>query len=244
MKITIIGNGVMGKIFEHAFSKGKMSRGYTAKAIDRKDPTPESDIYIFAVKPQDFIEAAKRLKGKKGKLIISIMAGIPIATLKKILAGNRVIRSIPNLGAKTNTSMTVWTADKNATSKDRKTAKKIFQAIGEEIEVKTDDMIDKATALSGSGPGFLYFIADQMIKTAKKFGFKEEDSQKLIRQTFLGSVKAWESSDLKAKEMQDKVTSKKGTTLAGIENFKKNKLPKILEKGLKASYKRAREFAK
>lgn len=243
MNLTIIGNGVMGKIFAHALSKDKSS-GFSATAIDREDKTPESDIYIFAVKPQDFTEAAKRLKGKKGKLIISIMAGIPTKTLKRTLPQNRIIRSIPNLGAKTNSSMTVWTADKNATPKDRKTAKKIFQAIGEEIEVKTDDMIDRATALSGSGPGFLYFIADQMVKTAKNFGFKEDAAQKLIRQTFLGAVKAWESSNLKTKEMQDKVTSKKGTTLAGIENFKKNKLPKILEKGLKASYKRAKELAR
>jgi len=244
MKLAIIGTGIMGTLIKDALLKKKLFSAKDLNFVGRDDKTPDTDLYLFAVKPQDFQEASKRLKGKKNKIIISIMAGVPTAKISKFIPGNKVVRSIPNLGAKTSDSMTVWMTKSNLKPKEKSLIKNIFQAIGVEIEVKSDDMVDKATPLAGSGPGFLYFIADQMVKTAKKFGFKEGDSEQMIKQMFIGTAKAWENSDLTAKEMQEKVTSKKGTTLAGIENFKKNKLPQVLEKGLKASYKRAKELSK
>jgi pyrroline-5-carboxylate reductase len=141
---------------------------------------------------------------------------------------------MPNLGIKTFESMTTWHAKGGLSPHQKTLIKKIFSSFGKEFEVNSDDMIFKATALAGSGPGFLYMIADNFTKTAKKFGFKNDEAETLIKQMFIGAVKTWEASNSTAQEMQEKVTSKKGTTLAGINSFKKSHLPQILEKGLKA----------
>lgn len=248
MTITIIGTGTMGTLIKDALLKKNIFTNNNLKFIGRTNPTPKSDIYLFAVKPQDFPEAAKRLKGVKGKLIISIMAGVPTTKINKLIPGNKIVGSMPNLGIKTYESMTTWMCARHPrmslSPKEKTLIKKIFSSFGKEFEVSSDDMIFKATALAGSGPGFLYLIADNLTKTAKKFGFKNDEAETLVKQMFIGAVKTWEASTATAKEMQEKVTSKKGTTLAGLNSFKKSRLPQILEKGLKASYKRAKELAK
>lgn len=244
MTITIIGTGTMGGLIKDALLKKHIFSNNNLKFIGRTDPTPKSDIYLFAVKPQDFPEAAKRLEGVKGKLIISIMAGVPTTKINKLIPGNKIVGSMPNLGMKTFESMTTWYAKSKLSPQQKALIKKIFSSFGKEFEVSSDDMIFKATALAGSGPGFLYFIADNFTKTAKKIGFKDKEAETLIKQMFLGAVKTWEASISTAKEMQEKVTSKKGTTLAGLNSFKKSRLPQILEKGLKASYERAKELSK
>lgn len=244
MKLAIIGTGTMGTLIKDALLKKNIFAKKDLNFIGRNDETSNADLYLFAVKPQDFPEAAKRLKGTKGKILISIMAGVPTSKINKLIPGNKIVRTMPNLGAAALASMTTWMTKGNFSPKEKLLIKKILTSFGEELEVKNDDMIDKALALASSSPGFLYFIADIFTKQALKFGFKDEQAKKIIKQTFLGTVKSWERADLTAKEMQEKVTSKKGTTLAGINSFKKNKLQKVLEKGLIASYKRAKELSK
>ncbi|MBT4056391.1 NAD(P)-binding domain-containing protein, partial [Candidatus Peregrinibacteria bacterium] len=133
MKIAIIGGGVMGSIF---------AKNLTAKVVDRNDKTPEADIYIMAIKPQDFPKAAKRLEDTKGKIIISIMAGVPIARIQKACPGNKIIRSMPNLGAKSAASMTIWKSKGKLSPKEKSSIIKIFKAIGEELEVKSETLVD------------------------------------------------------------------------------------------------------
>ncbi|HPU95127.1 MAG TPA: pyrroline-5-carboxylate reductase [Candidatus Gracilibacteria bacterium] len=251
MKITIIGNGTMGGLIKDALLKKHVFAQKDLFFIGRDDATtPNADIYLIAVKPQDFSEAAKRLKGVKGKILISIMAGIPTSKIAKVLPGNKVVRSMPNLGAKSLSSMTTWMTKGGSSKKnnlypaERKMIKSILSSFGEELEVKNDDMIDKATALAGSGPGFMYFIADALTKQGVKFGFSKDDSQKLIKQMFTGTINTWNSSTETAAELQKKVTSKKGTTEAGINSFKKNKLTSVLSRGLVAAYKRAKQLSK
>ncbi len=234
----------MGTIFQNALSQKEIFNKTDIFLVDRTDQTKLGDIILFAVKPQDFPEAAKRLKGIKNKLIISIMAGVTIAKIKRIAPGNRVVRSMPNLGAKNFLSMTVWKGEKSVTSKEKATIKKIFSSIGEEIEVKSEELIDSATAISGSGPGYIYFIAGAMTKSAQKLGFTKAETKKMVKQTFIGAVDVWKSSDLPLEELEKKVTSRKGTTEAGIKEFKKNSLGKIIEKGMVKARKRAKELSK
>jgi len=241
MKLTIIGNGVMGSAFATSL---KTTKGITANIIDKNNKTPEADIYLFAVKPQDFTEAALRLKGIKGKTIISIMAGVNIAKIKSLLPGNKIVRSTPNLGARVGESMTVWTTKSRLTPKEKTPITKILKSVGVEIEVKNEDLIDAATAIAGSGPAYIYHMADTMIKAAQQYGFAQQDAETLVKQMLIGTSKTWESSKFTASELQEKVTSKKGTTDAGIKEMKKHKLAQALTKGVKAAYKRAKELSK
>lgn len=251
MKITIIGNGIMGGLIKNALLNKHIFAQKDLAFVGREtDETPEADIYLLAVKPQDFPEAARRLKGIKGKILISIMAGTPISKISKLIPGNKVVRSMPNLGAKSLSSMTTWIAKggsnkkNNLTLTEKKAVKIIFSSFGEELEVKNEDMIDKATALAGSGPGYIYFIADILTKQAVKFGFNTEDSQKLIKQMMKGAMNTWNASGSTASELQKKVTSKKGTTEAGINSFKKNKLSTVLSRGVLAAYKRSKQLSR
>ena len=244
MKITIIGGGTMGTIFKDALLKQKVFKKNDLTIVDKGDQTAPADVYLFAVKPQDFSKAAKRLKGTKNKLIISIMAGVTIAKMAKFLPGNKIIRSMPNLGAQASQSMTVWQSKNKLSPKEHAMIKKIFTSIGEEIEVKKEDLIDAATAVAGSGPGYIYFFADQMAKTAHQLGFSVKDATKLAKQTFKGSVQVWLESDSQASDLQKRVTSRKGTTEAGIQTLKKNKFANTLTKGIKAAYKQAKKLSK
>jgi len=244
MKLTIIGTGIMGTFIKDALLKKHIFQKKDLFTVGHEDKkTPNADIYLFAVKPQDFLEASKRLKGVKGKILISIMAGIPTAKIAKLIPGNQIVRSMPNLGAKSCESITTWMTAGHPSQKEKEIIRTIFSSFGEELEVKSDDMINKATALVGSGPGFVYFIADLLTKQAVKFRFSKNDSQKLIKQMFKGAVNTWITSGETAAELQKKVTSKKGTTEAGIKSFQKNKLPHILEKGILTSYNRAKELS-
>jgi len=245
MKITIIGNGTMGGLIKNALLKKHIFAQKDLAFVGREtNETPKADIYLLAVKPQDFPEAAKRLKGIKGKILISIMAGIPTSKILKLIPGNKVVRSMPNLGAQSLSSMTTWRAAGQLTPHQKAIIKTILSSFGEELEVRNDDMIDKATALAGSGPGYIYFIADILTKQAVKFGFSADDSRKLIKQMMKGAMNTWNASDSTASELQKKVTSKKGTTEAGINSFKKNKLPIVISRGVLAAYKRSKQLSK
>lgn len=237
----------MGSIFQNALNQKKIFNGTDVLMVDKTDKIadkPLGDIVLFAVKPQDFPKAAKRLKGVKNKLIISIMAGVTIAKIKRLTPGNRVIRSMPNLGAQNFASMTVWKADKTLSPKEKGIIKKIFSSIGEEIEVNKEELIDSATAVSGSGPGYIYFIAGEMMKAAQKLGFKKIEAEKMVKQTFIGAVDIWKSSNLPVDVLEAKVKSPKGTTEAGIKEFKKNRLGKVIEKGIAKAHRRAKELSK
>jgi pyrroline-5-carboxylate reductase len=239
MKITIIGAGTMGKIFKKSLPKGKVT------IIDKADKTPDSDVYIFAVKPQDFKKAAERLKGVKGKILISIMAGVPISTITKELPGNKIIRSMPNLGSRTGDGMTVWKSKGKFTPAQSKLIKNIFSSIGAELEVKKEDLLDVAVAVAGSGPGYIYHIAASMTKTANQLGFSKKDAELLVKQTLKGSSEVWlAAKETSAEELEKQVTSKKGTTDAAIKTFKKHKLSQTISKGIKAAYARAKELSK
>ena len=235
----------MGKIFEKSLIKGKVFQKPQIKTIDKQNKTPESDIYLFAVKPQDFKKAAQRLAGAKGKIIISIMAGVTSDTIAKELPGNKIIRSMPNLGSRTGDGMTVWKPKGKLTPAQSKLIKKIFGSIGQELEVKKEDLLDVAVAVAGSGPGYIYHIAASMVKTANQLGFSKKDSELLVKQTLKGASTVWSAAkETSAEELEAQVTSKKGTTDAAIKTFKKHKLGQTISKGIKAAYARAKELSK
>jgi len=234
----------MGGIFQNALLGNKVFGKSDLFTVDKNDEMKEAGIYLFAVKPQDFEKAAKGLKGIKGKMIISIMAGVTLRKMENLFPGNTLVRSMPNLGAQTGSSMTVWKAKNKLSPKDKQIIKKILSSIGEEMEVKKEDLIDVATAVAGSGPGYLYFIANEMIKDTEKLGFHRAEAEKIVRQTFKGATDVWRDTGLPVEILQAKVTSKKGTTEAGIKKLKENKMSGTIKKCISAAYKRAKELSK
>src|SRR3989339_791391 len=176
-KVTIIGAGVMGKIFLNALANAKANFFVTVVGHDKsKLSLQNEDLIIIAVKPQSFNELTGELKNKidKNTVVLSIMAGINIQKIKNGLGVKKVMRAMPNLGAKVGKSMTVWTCAAGMSKKEKKLVDDVLRSIGKEMFVNSESVINKATAVSGSGPGFFYSLVESWLAAVESLGFTIE----------------------------------------------------------------------
>lgn len=258
--IGILGFGNMGRAIGVALSS--CHQGFQVLAYDKqksklskirgirkssciKDLVKKSDVVIIAVKPQDIakvLESTKETFLKSKSLLVTIAAGVEIGTFTKVFKGARVIRCMPNLAAIVGESMSFIAASKSCKKADILLAKNLFSCIGEVIVTK-ESMLDKVTAVSGSGPGYIFNFMDGIYKAALKLGFKKADAKNMVLQTFLGSVVLAYASGDDFQGLVKKVASKKGTTEAALKVFKKSAQEKVIEQAVKAACKRAGQLA-
>jgi len=239
-RIGIIGAGVMGSILATRLSKSQVFindndrskligvKNYATIVYNQKELVENSDILILAVRPQDFKKLAKSLKGfiSKDKLIISIMAGVKIETIQRLLDVNQVARAMPNMPSKIGRGVTVW--------KGNFDAGEIFGYLGKEIEVEDEQYIDMATAVSGSGPAYVYLFQELFIDAAKSIGLPNNIAEELVLETISGAV-ALQGS-------RDKVASKGGTTIEAIKVFEENNLALIFKQAVRKAYERSQQL--
>ncbi len=205
----------------------------------------QSDYIVLAVKPQDFTALADELSVQApGKTIfLSIMAGVSIATLKKQLRTQRVVRAMPNLAAQIGQAFVVWKSAFAATAAEKKIIGSVLDSMGTSVTVKTERDIDKATAVSGSGPAYLYYIIELLIHSARSIGFTEVMARAMVEQTIRGAWMVYEQGTATPAELRQQVASKGGTTAAALRTFQKNKLGQAITKGVRAAYDRAKELS-
>jgi len=244
--ICIIGAGAMGSSIASIVSKNEHS--WKLSVVDSKrdySSLSDADVVLIAVKPQSFLELSNSIKTllKEKTLVVSIMAGVSIATIERELHAERVVRAMPNLGAQFAESMTVW-CGKNLTSKDRSFARAFFALMGEQFEVSDEDFVDKATAVSGSGVGFLTYIIEAYIAETIKLGFSPSDASTLVLQTLKATNTLLQKKDKTPEQIRTAVTSKGGTTEAGLTALMKRRLSGIFAKTFKKAYARAKKLSK
>jgi pyrroline-5-carboxylate reductase len=254
MKIALIGFGNMGSAIY-----GGMLKYFPADDILVCDKAPRSGMknfhndvdkvmaqasaVILAIKPQQFAELTASFKvDLSGKLIISIMAGISIAKIKKLTGAKRVIRSMPNLAASVGESLTGWVAGKSAKPADKRLAEKIFSSFGASVELKNEDMINAITALSGSGPAYYFYMTGLLQKKAEKLGFAENEAKLIAEKTLTGSAGLIALNLKSAADWRKSVTSKGGTTEKALKYMKKRGFGQILAKAIDKAKKRAEEL--
>lgn len=263
MTISIIGFGNMGSALCRAFLKHHIVKPKHLTAVDASREKLETakkelgitiatentaaasaDILFLAVKPQSFPEVASELNGKisKNTIVISIMAGISIATMKKLLSHKKIVRSMPNTPAMISEGVTGWCAEKSILPQEKKTIQQLLECTGLAIEVKKERLLNDFTALSGSGPGFFYYVFEQWLKAAKALDLPSAESTKVLAKTLEGSLKLLDFTQEKPEELRAKVTSKGGTTEAGLKILEKAKLEKVFAKTLKAAYNRSKQL--
>lgn len=219
----------------------------------------KADVVILAVKPQDIEGVLDEIKNYvNDKLIISIAAGIPTEYIENRLVGARVIRTMPNLPARVGAGMICLCKGKSATKQDLDFSEELFRVLGETLALNDENMINAATAVSGSGPGFFFdavenksieeirkYATDVFIPSltdsAEKIGFSHEQAIKLAKVTSGGSIAFLEQTKLSPAIAKNLVTSKKGTTEAGLNELHKGG---SLEDAVKAALNRARELSK
>ena len=211
------------------------------------------DTILLAVKPSDMKSVCAQLKPliEEEPLIISIAAGIGSLKIKKYLDNSsyyKLARAMPNLCAKKGMAITGLFGDPNCYGKNGgkmlgKDVSKIFSKIGKVLWVKKESDLDSVTAISGSGPAYIYYIMNAMIDAAEELGLERNAAQKLVAQTIIGAGETGKDIHNLTNEIV-KVSSKGGTTEKAIDVFKQKKLDAVIKQAIKSAHKRSKELSK
>ena len=264
MKIALIGCGNMGQaILSAIISKGvstpeqisvselnqecrdMIASKYGVHATENGgDAIKRSDIVILAIKPQSLDETMKQIGGKfcKGQLVISIIAGKCIASLQNGLKHDAIVRAMPNTPAQIGYGMTVWTATEAVDGQQMAQTRTILEALGKEIYVADEDSIDMATAVSGSGPAYVFLFMESLIQAAERIGLPHDKAHEMVLQLMVGSIKYVYNSDKPLDKLREMVTSPGGTTAAALNVFANGNLAGLVEEAVTAAYNRAKEL--
>jgi len=235
----------------------KFSRAVKAETVaDNLAIVGEARAIVLAVKPQtidavlDQIAPALSANGKgksasRGALFISIAAGVPIARLEQHLGGNaRVIRVMPNAPAMVGQGMAALVGGSRATKSDESFALKIFRAVGEAVVLRDESLLDAVTALSGSGPAYVYLFVQSMAEAAIKEGLSAELAIQMALQTVRGAEQTMRESRLSPSELIRVVASPGGTTEAALKSFNQAGFSEVIAKAIRAAADRSRELGR
>lgn len=203
-----------------------------------------ADIVVFAVKPQEFDAIARGLKGSlaPGQTAVSIMAGVPIARMSRALGHPAIVRVMPNTLAAIGEAISVWTATPDVGAGARAQVSALLAVLGQEIYVDDEKYLDMATALSGSGPGFVFLLIEAFIDAGVHVGFRRDVAEKLVLQTFLGSAKYAQATGKHPAQLRNEVTSPGGTTAAGLFALEDAGVRAAIIDAIEAAFERSKEL--
>ncbi len=210
------------------------------------DVMREADVVILAVKPQVLPALLAELAPlvEPRHLVISIAAGITLAALSRGLGErSRIVRAMPNTPALIREGMTVLVAGAAAAPGDLELAERIFRAAGAVATVAEESLLDPVTALSGSGPGFLFAYAEAMLRAGERAGLPPELALRLLQQTLIGSALLWRESGDPVEKLRAMVTSPGGTTQAGLEALAAGGFERAIGDAIESATRRSRELS-
>jgi len=267
-RVLLIGCGHMGSALLNAWmnlksysisvvdplSYNHLKKKYYKKKIRFFDQTPNQneikkfDIIIFAIKPQIAKKVLREycdFEFKKNSLITSIVAGKKISFFKKnINNAIQIVRVMPNMPALIGEGVSCLVSNKNISKNNKKTINDLFLKVGKTIWLNNEIEIDKATAISGSGPGYVFTLIDAFEKASQQIGFPKKIAREIVLFTILGSLKLMEKSKKEPSDLVNVIAVKGGTTEAGINILQKHKPHKIMYNTFLAAYKRASKLGK
>ncbi|WP_454764914.1 pyrroline-5-carboxylate reductase [Cupriavidus campinensis] len=248
---------------------GLVSRGVPARAIRVIDPFPDarqrleqtlgvqtqaapdaafgaSDVIVLAVKPQQFREAVAplvpHLATNRGNLVISVAAGIRLQDMASWLGTSRLVRAMPNTPALAGMGMTGLAAAPGLAEADRAVATAVAQAVGQCVWVDNDDQIDAVTAISGSGPAYVFYFIEAMERAAQEMGLSAEQGRALGVETFRGAAALASQSPDPVATLRERVTSKGGTTHAALVSMDADRMQDAFVRAMHAAAARGREM--
>jgi pyrroline-5-carboxylate reductase len=201
---------------------------------------------VIAVKPQRIAAVLRDLKGSvaPGDLVISIVAGATIAKISDELGTSHVVRAMPNTPSQIGAGITAWTCGEAVSDGDRRLVSRLLGALGKELYVETENMIDMATSLSATGPTYIFMVMEALTDAGVHLGFSRDMAKELVQETMLGSVKFAMESHKHPAELRNMVTSPGGTSAEAIYQMEKGTLRTVLSKAVYAAYKRAVDLGK
>lgn len=212
---------------------------------DNADAAHHSDVVVLSVKPQRLTEVMKGLKGVRADaLVLSIIAG---ATIKKIGTGLKhkaIVRSMPNTPGQIGEGITVWSASKEVTEAQQKIARTLLSALGEEVFVEDESYLDMATALSGSGPAYVFLFTEALIDAGVHMGFPRRIAEQLVLQTIKGSASYYQGASRHPATLRNQVTSPGGTSAEALYYLEKAGFRTAISRAVWAAYQRSLELGK
>jgi len=199
---------------------------------------------VFSLKPQDLDSVMTDLKGSllPNQMVMSIVAGARLGTLRKGLGHDAVVRIMPNTPAQIGEGMSVWTTTRSVTKTQLAQARTILQALGKELYVNDEKFLDMATAVSGTGPTYVFLVMEAMIDAAVHLGFPRHLAYQLVTETMRGSIIYAMKSERHPAELRNLVTSPGGTSAAALYELEKGSLRTVLSKAIWAAYERSKSL--
>jgi pyrroline-5-carboxylate reductase len=260
MKIAFIGAGAMGEAMVKCLLTKKvvtpqdivvsdvsrlrcelLSREYGVSALaDNRRAVENVDLIILAVKPQNLPKIMGEIKGlRRQQLVLSIVAGATLSSLCQGLNHHFIVRAMPNMPAQIGVGMTIWTATAETVKKQRELAQTIVGTLGKEIYVDDEKYLSMATALSGSGPAYVFLFIEALVDAGVHIGLPRDTARELVIQTVSGSTRVVEKTGKHPADLRNMVTSPGGTTTEALLQLEKGGFRSLLLEAVAAAYKKA-----
>ncbi|HLF25731.1 MAG TPA: pyrroline-5-carboxylate reductase [Anaerolineae bacterium] len=266
MRFAFIGSGAMAE----AMIKGLTSKAdVPGDRITASGPRPErgdelqtrygvrtttdnmaaidgADIVVLSVKPQVLLGVLEQLAGRiaPDALVLSIVAGARIEPIVQTLQHEAVARSMPNTPAQIGLGMTVWTCGPQLSEAHRAHAQAVFQSCGEEVFVGDERYLDMATALSGTGPAYVFLFMEAMVDAGVHLGFSRRVAEQMVYQTVRGSVEYARQAGRHLATLRNQVTSPGGTSAEALYQIEKGGLRTVMSRAIWAAYQKSRRLGK
>jgi pyrroline-5-carboxylate reductase len=226
-------------------ARRRLATKYKVRAVAAPDDRVlAADTFVLAVKPQDMRAAAAPLAGRLGgRLVISIAAGIRLADLSRWLGGHaRLVRCMPNTPALIGAGITGLYAPPDVSRAERRRAERILGAVGETVWVKEEALLDPVTAVSGSGPAYVFWFIEQLAAAGESLGLAPQVARKLALQTTLGAARLAAGGREPPAALRERVTSRGGTTAAALAVFDEARLAEHFRRAVEAASRRGAEL--
>ncbi|WP_024304516.1 pyrroline-5-carboxylate reductase [Pseudogulbenkiania sp. MAI-1] len=250
MQITFIGGGNMASAIisglvrqgDHSIrvvepsadKRAQLEQSYGVTALEQPPAQlSAADVVVLAVKPQQLKDVCLSLApGLDNALVVSIAAGVGVAALARWLGSGRIVRVMPNTPAMVGKGVSGLFAPLGLDESDKKNAAAIMAAVGKVFWVESEGGIDDITAISGSGPAYVFYFIESMIAKAREFGFDDATARELVLGTFDGAVELAKQSELDVATLRANVTSKGGTTERAIARFEAEGVKAAIQAGV------------
>jgi pyrroline-5-carboxylate reductase len=262
--IATVGSGVMAEAMIAGLLRGELvapsqviashpraerrdhlEREYSIRVVPgNTDAIESADVVLFAIKPQMLGKVGREIGPhlRRGQLVLSVIAGATTAALTGTLGHDQVIRAMPNTPARLGKGMTVWYATPETTEEQREQAATLLGALGAQLEVDDEKMVAMATAVSGTGPTYVFLVMEALIDAAVHLGFPRHIAHDLVIETLEGSTLFAKQSGMHPAELRNMVTSPGGTSAAALHELESGRLRTVLSEAVWAAYRRTVEL--
>ncbi len=225
--------------------RAKLRERFGIETVEgNREAATRGDLVLLTVKPQVLGPVMKQLHGRlePRQVAVSVVAGATVATLSRGLGHDAIVRVMPNTPAQVGQGMSVWTAPPDVDEAQRARVRAVLGALGEELEVEEEKYVDMATALSGTGPTYVFLMMEALIDAGVHMGFPRRIAEQIVLQTVAGSVAFARDSGKHMAELRNMVTSPGGTSAEAIYQMEKGGLRTVFSRAVYAAYQRTQSL--